>query len=314
MPIRWRPPGDGMGTVDLRDFGDDQIVIHFGGAATSVDAYTFANALVAFADTVRSVNGAINRENGIEVRLEAIGPGSFRAVIKRLSKGLRGFFADGATRIFWGLIAALIFDKLIRSDPSVNITVTTDEVVIQKGHDRIIIPRSVYDHAQHLRSNSEVQRHLSRTFHAIENDEAVENFGLTPRITDTVPVVQIPKAEFSRLATPAPIEGEPGRRKRTEPVRLVILKLWLTQSTRKWSFEWNGVPISAPIKDADFWRRLEARELLIGHGDALDVELAFDQIYDPNLGVWLNDPQTYSVSRVLAHVPRIGGEQRRLID
>jgi hypothetical protein len=60
MPIRWRPLGGGVGTVDLRKLEGDQIVIHFGGSLTSVDAYTFANSLVAFADTIRAVNASIN--------------------------------------------------------------------------------------------------------------------------------------------------------------------------------------------------------------------------------------------------------------
>ena len=33
MPVEWRPPGAGMGTVDLRELSGDQFVIHFGGAS-----------------------------------------------------------------------------------------------------------------------------------------------------------------------------------------------------------------------------------------------------------------------------------------
>ena len=90
-----------MATVNLGELGGDQIVIHFGGALTSVDAYTFGISLVAFADTIRAVNGILNPEQNIEIRLEAIGPGSFRAVVKRLKKGFGGFFARGAEAVFW---------------------------------------------------------------------------------------------------------------------------------------------------------------------------------------------------------------------
>jgi len=283
MPIRWRVGGE-MATVDLREFGDDQIVIHFGGSVTSVDAYTFANSFVAFADTVRAVNSVINPAQGVEVRLEAIGPGSFRAVVRRMAKGIGGFFSDGSRRVFWGLIAALIFDRLIRNDPTARITVNTREVVIVVGKDRVIIPRTVYDQMQNVRDDPEVQRNLSRTFDAIERDDAVENFGLTPRMADPEPVVQIPRAIFPQLSsTPAIAEGDPKRRERRERARLVILKAWLTPGNRKWSFEWNGVPISAPIKDESFWGKLASREYLIGQGDALDAELRFKQFYDEEL-------------------------------
>ena len=113
MPVEWRETGETVGTIDLREFEGDQIVIHFGGSLTSVDAYTFANSLLAFADTIRAVNTVINPNQNIEVRLEAIGPGSFRAVIKRVKKGLGGLFSRGAEQVFWGIVAALIYDKTL---------------------------------------------------------------------------------------------------------------------------------------------------------------------------------------------------------
>jgi len=226
MPVQWRTPGGGgMGVVDLGRFEGDQVVLHFGGALTSVDAYTFANSLVAFADTVRSVNGVISPGQGIEVRLEALGDGSFRAVVKRLAKGLQGFFADGAVRIFWALVAALIFDRLIRGDPHARITVNTNEVVIEIGHDRVIVPRAVYEQMQNVRADPEVQKNLSRTFQAIEVDEAIDNFGLTPQKDDPEPIVQVPREHFHELAAQIITEGDPKRRERIERARLLILKL-----------------------------------------------------------------------------------------
>ena len=271
MPMRWRASGGGMGTVDLRALEGNQIVIHFGGALNSVDAYTFANSLVAFADTVRAVNHALNPGQGIEVRLEALGDGSFRAVLKRFPKGIGGFFARGIESIFWAIVACLIYDNLVRRDPGVSIEVNTNEVIIETGRDRVIVPREVYNQAQNLRTNPEVQRNLQKTFDVIESDQAVENFGMTPRIKDEEPLVQVTRDQFPILASPSPtIEVESDRRReRTELARVVILKAWLVPGKRKWSFEWNGVPISATISDNVFVSRIASREILIGYGDAL---------------------------------------------
>lgn len=92
MPIEWTPSGGIVGTLDFTKFENDYVVVHFGGAIASVDAYTFANSLIAFADTIRSVNHVINPGQDIEVRLEAQGPGSYRAVVKRIKKGTRWLF------------------------------------------------------------------------------------------------------------------------------------------------------------------------------------------------------------------------------
>jgi hypothetical protein len=299
-----------MGIVDLREFKGDQVVIHFGGALTSVDAYTFANSLVAFADTIRSVNAIVNPSQSIEIRLESLGAGSFRAVIKRIAKGLGGFFSRVAEAVFWGIIATLIYENIIKDDPHVQISVRTDEVIIQKGGDKIIIPRNVYDQMPNVRANPEVQKNLSRTFQVLENDEAIQNFGLTPKLTDPEPLIQVPREDFPSLSSPPQlVEGDPRRRERTENARLVILKAWLVPGNRKWSFEWNGVPLSAPIKDEGFLDRLARREYLIGHGDALDVRLRYQQEYDDSLGIYVNDPHTFEIVEVLAAISR-GGDQQ----
>jgi hypothetical protein len=164
-----------------------------------------------------------------------------------------------------------------------------------------------------VRNDPEVQKNLSRTFQAVEFDEGIENFGLTPRIDDDEPVVQIPKDSFPRLATPILIEGDPKRREKTERARLIILKAWLTPGKRKWSFEWNGIPLSAPITDPDFWEKLANRTILIGQGDALDVEIRYQQGYEDQLGVWVNDAHTFEITRVSAHIPR-GPRSRGLIE
>jgi hypothetical protein len=310
MSIRWRTPGTEMATVDLRELDGDQIVIHYGGALNSVDAYTFANSLIAFADTVRAVSEALEPGPSLEIRVEALGPGSFRAVVKKVPPGLTKFFKRGAESILWGYVAYLIIDRIHGPPDPTHIIVNRDEVIISRpGGDKIIVPRTVYEGTPKLKADAKVQENIARTFEVIEEDDAVENFGITPSVTDVDPLVQIPREEFPRLtqrdyALIPPVEDPSGRRERVERGRLLILKLWLKANNRKWSFEWNGVPISAPIKDAGFLARLESREIVIGSGDALDVELRYVQFYDQELRIYVNDPSTFEVMRVLRIIQR----------
>lgn len=314
MAVKWRSDGGTMGTVDLRNLDGDQIVIHYGGALTSVDAYTFANSLVAFADTVRAVNSAINPKQNIEIRLEAVGPGSFRAVVKRIRKGFGGFFSGSGKTVFWSIVAAIIYERLFAGLPDVQIHVNTDEVIIEHGNDRVIIPRIAYEQMKNVRNDTDVQKSISRTFEVIERDDAIENFGVTERIDDKDPLVQIDRKHFATLSSPPVIAtGEQKRRERTESARLIILKPWLQSGKKKWSFEWNGVPISAPITDQAFQNRLLSREYLIGAGDALDVTLRYFQDFDPALETFVNDNSTFEVVEVKGFIAR-DGPQRSLLD
>lgn len=85
---------------------------------------------------------------------------------------------------------------------------------------------------------------------------------------------------------------------------VVVLKAWFVPGNRKWSFEWNGVPLSAPIKDESFFKKLASHAILIGQGDALDVELKYEHDYDEELGVYVNDVQTFQVMKVFTPAPR----------
>lgn len=302
MIVRWRSEGEPMGTIDLRRLEGDHVVIHYGGALNSVDAYTFANSLIAFADAIRSVSDVLDPGPRVEIRLEALSRGSFRAKIRRIPTRLGQIFREQTKEIIYATIACLILD-LLRGPPASNeIIINSDEVIITRGEDKIIVPRKAYEGCEKLKYDPKIQNSISRTFRVIEADDAIENFGITPREEDIEPLLQVSRKEFPRLAESPYLtlpESPPGRRERIEPATLVILKAWLdVSSTRKWSFEWNGVPISAPIKDIDFLKRLARREHLIGYGDALTVELRYLQDYDEKLGIYVNDQRTFEVLKV----------------
>jgi hypothetical protein len=302
--IRWRAVGESMGTVDLGELKGDHIVIHYGGALTSVDAYTFANSLISFADMVRAVSNAVDPNQIIEIRVEALEKGSFRALLKRVPKGWGDVFSKRASEFIWTLICTLIVEKLINNEP--HIIISDDQVIIQKGDDRYIIPRAAYDQAKDIAKKPDIQQKISKTFETIENDPAIDNFGLTPSIKDQEPLVQFKRDEFQQLSYPVtlPEEVKGGRRERCERAVLVILKAWFKRSSSKWSFEWNGHPISAPIKDQEFFTRLEKREFLLGVGDALDVELRWMQDYDDRIMTYINDTSTFVVEKVYRPISR----------
>lgn len=296
-----------MAEINFGLFEGDRVVVHFGGEIASIDAYTFGNSLVAFTDAVVAINNVINPGQEIEILLEAQGPGSFRAVIRRVPKDIGGFFSRGIEALFWGVVATLLYEQTLKPmfEPKIEIVINTDEVVYNRGDDRVVVPRKVYDALPNVRKDPEVQRNVARTFKVLESDKSIQDFGLTARVDDPKPTLDIPRSKFSIIADAAVIVDETSRtRTREEKARLVILKAWLNHAKRKWSFEWNGVPISAPIADQEFLAKLDHREYLIGAGDALDVIIGLKQNYDDELKVYVNDPNSFVVVKVLNPVPK----------
>ncbi len=294
-----------MAVIVLSALEGDSVVVHFGGSVGRIDAYTFANSLIGFADTSRAISSTIDPGQEVEIVVEAYGPGSFRTRVRRIRRDYGGVLSCGAESVFWGIVATVIYDSILRHDPATSITVDANEVVIVHGNDRIVVPRQFHEAAENCQKNPAVQDGLQRTFRPLEQDKRVTDFGLTSKIDDARPTISLPRSDFRFFISPSVlIEASPTERVRSESARLYILKAWLNHAKRKWSFEWNGVPISAPITDTHFLDQLHRREHLLGSGDALDAEVTFKQTLDSELGVYVNQPDSYLVTKVFRPVPR----------
>jgi hypothetical protein len=291
--------------ISLFDLRGDTIVVHFGGEAGSIDAYTFAGALIGLTQTAYAISSTVDPGHEIEIRLEAIGPGSFRARLRRVKKQYGGVFTRGIEAVFWGVVASVIYDAVIKHDNPPKIIINTYEVIIETGGRTYIVPRDVHEATQNVKNNLDVQEGLRHTFEPLQNDTYVTELAFTNRMDDLEPQVVIPRSDFFRVLEAVSIFQEDTKERTVkETARLIILKAWLNHAKRKWSFEWNGVPVSAPIADQDFLDRLERRELLLGAGDALDVEIAFKQRYDGEMGVFRNEPNSFVVTKIVRPVPR----------
>jgi hypothetical protein len=296
-----------MPTIRIDAFRGEIIVLHFGGVPGSIQARTLGEALIGFAETAVAVSAVVDPGQEVEIVVEQTGPGSFRAVIRRICKPPSGLLSQGILSIFWSIVATTIYDHTIKpSDPPPQIIVTTDEVTVKVGSNTIIVPRNVHDASENAKKNPAVEKGIRRTFQALDADVSVTDFGITSGISDPHPIIQIPRADFPALPKSAILESVDvaHERFRRERARLLVIKPWLKHAKRKWSFEWNGVPIAAPIADADFLARIQRHEILFGAGDALDVEISYRQTFLSDLGIFENDNGSYVISKVIAAVPR----------
>ena len=60
----------------------DRFVLYFETPRPEISAYALASALVGLADAVREANATVNPGYRVEVVVEALSPGSFKATVK----------------------------------------------------------------------------------------------------------------------------------------------------------------------------------------------------------------------------------------
>jgi hypothetical protein len=293
-----------MADIRIEELFGERVVVHFGTGPDlfGINSYTFGQALLGLTATAIAVNNVVNPGEEIEIIIESDGRGSFRAALRRLTKGkAAGFFSEGAKNILWAIVATAIWEYGIKPPDKIEVHTSGDEIVIQRGTDRIIVPLKVHADAERAKKSADVRRNIVRTFTPLEANPAITDFGFTGSINDTHPIIRIPRDEFPMLLDQQVIDELPPEewRQQTMTARILILKAWINHKKRKWSFEWNGVPVSAAIVDEEFLDRIDRREYLIGAGDALDVEITVMQHYDKKLGVYVNDPKRYLITRVI---------------
>lgn len=292
-----------MPTLNIRQF-EESFVVHFGSNFERINAYTLASSLVALADAAKAANAAINPGYEIEIVVEALGPGSFKAKIRAFYKSAANLFtADNAKNIVLGVIASYIFQSVFAPDQQVKVIINTDEVLIQQGDTTLVVPREVHQAVQEVRKSPDFQESIGRAFEAVEKDPAISSVGISSSFDDVAPPIRVPRERFAFLAAAA-TQPDEETREIVETTDLQIMRAILERSRRRWEFVWRGVRISAPVLDDRFFADFAAHRITIAPGDALEVKLKIRQRRDPYSGIMLNDPSGYEILQVLKHLPR----------
>jgi len=283
-----------MADIHLTEFAGDEFVFHFGGRPSEVDAYTFANSILAFSEAIREINSQTNPDTKLEITIEGVGEGSFRAKLRATAKALSALLRSSAAKeiardIVIPLFVAFIYDRYL-SDSSTKIVINDDSYIVERGHDRIILPRSIYERRQSLRDPVAIEKHIARGFGVLEDDPSVTEFGITKKIDDRKPITMIPRDDFPILSNYATVqEADEGKQRILEQrEKLIVLRAILARSSRKWQFVWNGIKISAPITDVKFYEALARHEYEFGQGDVLDAVLRIVQERDEETGIYIN--------------------------
>jgi hypothetical protein len=290
-----------MQIIDIAQF-EDGFVIHLATEDRRINAYTLASMLIGLADAAKAANSTINAGHNIEIVVEALGPGSFRARIRAIYDTAHNLFSNQAVQvIILGIITNFIYERTLAVHQDVRVEIQTDEVVVEHGNERIVIPRKVYDGTRLAETNPQFVGAIGRTMESLSNDQHITGMAFVPHMDSPPPDHVIPKDAFSQIVPSVRDEGN--TRVIEENCDLQIVKAILERNHRKWEFRWRGVKISAPVLDQQFYTEFFAHNIRIAPGDELKVNLLIRQTKDEETGIYAN--VGYEVVRVFEHIPRV---------
>jgi hypothetical protein len=276
-------------------------VLYFETPQSRINAYALASTLVALADAAKAAGRTLNGAVDIEIVVEALGSGSFRARISAIARE-SGLFVKQqlVTGIIIGVLSSYVYDHTLSKKDPIQVQVNTEEVIITHGEDRIIVPREVHDAAQLVAKNQVFVRSVDRMLSSVIIDENVTGFGFAADIDGPPPPLILPR----ELLAIRDEVGDPEAKTRVveEDCDLYIVKAIMERSNRKWGFRWHGMNVSAPIKDPNFYDDFAKHNFTIAPGDEFQVRLAIHQKRDDVSGVYANTG--YEVLHVYRHISR----------
>jgi hypothetical protein len=279
----------------------DRFVLYFDTPRREVNALALASALIGLSDAVREANAAVNPGYRVEVVVEALGDGSFQAIVRTIYGKARDLFSNEAVKaIVYGIIATHIYEVALKTDTPPKITVSPEYVIVESGKDKIVVPRDVYEAKKQLEKSDRFNSAVGQVFHGAAADPEVGGLGLKTDTTKAPPPIYVPREKFAIFDNRRMDEGS---REVIEFATLEISRAILVRSNRKWEFFWRGVKISAPVLDPRFYDRFFSHEIRIAPGDALRVALRIVQSQDPDTGIFKNE--RYEVVEVFEHVARL---------
>lgn len=290
-----------MTTIEIRR-EVDRFVLYFDTPRHEVNAYALASALVALADAVREANAAVNPGHVVEVVVEALSDGSFKATVRTVYTKAKNLFSHTAVQaIIYGIISTHIYEKGIKADVPPKITVTEDLVTIEIGKDKIIVPKNVYEAKRQLEKSERFNNAVGRIFDAAASDPNVTGIAISEDQGEKRPPLVVPRENFAIFQTERELNET--TREIVEITHLEINRAIMERGRRRWEFFWRGIRIAAPILDDRFFDRFFAHEITIAPGDSLHVALRIVQEKNRDTGIFVN--VRYEIAEVYDHVPRL---------
>jgi hypothetical protein len=299
-----------MDFINLAELPDNKFVIHYGGKLNEVNAYTLSNSLICISNLIDEINQRLNPDFAIEVRVEAIGIGSFRPTIKLVRKHLATVFKGVIKKEqIIPILISLMTLKQAGGPTKLEVILKGEEVTISRETMTIVMPKIVYDNSVKIYGDVNIQKNIAQNFAVLDGDQNITVFGFAEDAKSPNLVFNSSKDDFFEMAQIEPVKPEENAKIFSDRTKIQIIRPILEKRKRRWEFVWRGVRVSGYIEDQAFFDSI-GKGLKLGIGDQIEVTIEIRQIKDPSTDAWINE--TYTIKEYHDYYPARIGKQAEL--
>jgi hypothetical protein len=289
IALKWRP-----------FMQDDSVKVKFDGDISGVDINTFTRVLLDYSTVIQESALEIDPSARLSIEITGAGHGCLEAFLHlapTVGKGLIDTVKSVAPELPEIIDAASeLYDLMHKVSKLGGVESTSSDgktvTVRAKNGNVINVSQTTY---KIYAGNGDAPTAVRKTFETLAHEDGITGVSIQP-CSNEVESVSIPSSDFETVANAPqpPVEKKVGVFHRQT---LAIVRAMFVQSkTRKWSFEWKGATISAPITDDTFFERFPGMSFKLG--DSLIADLKVEQRLDEKSGLYVNS--SYEVVKVHA--------------
>lgn len=284
--------------------------LKFNSTKHSVNSETYVQSLVSLTTIIREVNYQLGTGKKIGINIVAEEKGSFEVLLQLIDQShLEQLFsrenAETLAHLATVTVGIIALKKYLNKSDLGKTEINGDKVEIKdtKGN---VIYKTTKDVYNISTSNQAVNDAISEQFKALHQDRELE--GLEIKADNKK--VTIKHEDFASLSEKYLVPTADSEIS-TLAAKLVIVKVVFDDNDRKWDFLFNGVKISAWVKDKNFWKEIN-RGKSFSQGDELVADLQIKKDYDQSVDAYVN--KDYSIVNVRQHYPRQYRKQTSIED
>lgn len=273
--------------------------LKYDGAQHQIDANVLINSLLQTTIIIQGINSHLDSGKNIQIKINALEKGSFIIGIDLIESAVNAaqtIFTrenlDLAANIITIFVGLLETKRFLKGKEPISTTRDRDDYVLKNvSGDVTIIKDNVFNI---YFGDPSIKEAISRNFDTINTDDSITGFEVIDRAEKTI--FKANREDFDELSVISEeIEGED--KLIIESATLYIIRPSF-DPTLKWDFYYKKNKISAKIKDADFYNRINAGERF-AKGDILEVDLKIFQEFDPGVKIYFN--KSYVIEKIHKH-------------
>ena len=270
-----------MAEIDLKNFGENGLVIRFDGEENGININTYIKFLTAFSRAIKVINRKVDKDCKIEIILTKEKPGCFLVYLKPILKYGKPIAKELWRTLVAPLLVLYIFHKAF-PDATI-IDFSTNKIVVE-FRDKEAITINVSDEQKQfynaIISDTAVDKNITDAAKAVHSDKFIKGLHIHDGSEDKAPVLNLSSSDLSKIAS---VE----RAVETTIAVVSVHKPVFEQSNRKWEFLWDGNIISASISDSNFFERMKERSFSLKQNQKFNATIRMRKEFDVTSESWI---------------------------